>query len=73
MIVDPDGDGLFDVELKGDMDGNREVTIDDLPIFVQVLLGLDTDPRRICAADMDDTDGPTGDDIQPFVDSTLAP
>jgi len=73
MVVDPDGDGLFDVELKGDMDGDRDVTINDVPIFVQVLLGLDTDPRRICAADMDDTDGPTGRDIQQFVDSTLAP
>lgn len=61
------------VELKGDVDGTRQVTLADVPGFVNVLLGLDTDPRHICAADMNEQDGPDGLDIQPFVNKVLAP
>lgn len=73
LVVDPDGDGQFDVELKGDLDGDRQVTIVDLPSFVQVLLGNETDARLICAADMNDLNGAGGEDIQLFVDELLAP
>lgn len=59
------------VELKGDLDGSRVVTVDDIPDFANVLIGVETDPRKICAADMDDLDGPNGTDIQIFVDSLL--
>lgn len=64
---------LYGVELKGDMTGNRQVTVDDIPDFVDVLLGLNTDPRLICAADMDNLNGPDGADIQPFLDKILEP
>lgn len=64
---------LYGVELKGDMTGNRQVTVDDIPDFVDVLLGLNTDPRLICAADMDNLNGPDGGDIQPFLDKILEP
>ncbi len=64
---------LFDVELKGDVDGDRQVTVADVPAFVQVLIGLDTDPRHICAADMDGLVGPDAADIQPFADRILSP
>lgn len=65
--------GAMNVELKGDVNGNRSVTVDDIPGFVQVLLGADTDPRRICAADMDDSDAADGLDVAGFVDALLAP
>lgn len=64
---------LFSVELKGDVDGDRSVTVDDIPHFTDVLLGLETDPRKVCAADMDNSSGPNGADIQALVDKILAP
>ncbi len=71
MIVDPDGDGLFDVEIKGDLDGDRLVTTDDIADFIDVLLGFQPDPRMNCAADMDDSDGPNGRDVAPFAQALL--
>jgi hypothetical protein len=65
--------GLFHVELKGDLDGDRAVTPIDIPQFARVLVGLETDPRLICAADMDDANGPNGDDIILFVSQLLDP
>lgn len=62
---------LFDVELKGDVDGSRTVTVADVPNFVQVLIGLDADPRHVCAADMDDNGDAAGSDIQAFVEAVL--
>jgi hypothetical protein len=59
------------VDLKGDVTGDRQVTVADIPDFVAVFLGLDTDPRHLCAADMDGIDGPNGLDIQPFADRIL--
>lgn len=59
----------LNVELKGDLTGDRQVSVTDIPDFVAVLLGLDTDPHHLCAADMNDSDGPNGLDVQPFVDA----
>jgi len=64
---------LFDVELKGDVDGSRQVNTGDIPDFVQVLLGVLTDPRQICAADMNDSGRADGGDIQAFVAALLSP
>ncbi len=61
----------INVELKGDVTGDRQVTVADIPDFVAVLLGLDTDPHHVCAADMDNLYGPNGLDVQPFVDKIL--
>ncbi|HKQ48655.1 MAG TPA: hypothetical protein VJZ71_11345 [Phycisphaerae bacterium] len=61
----------LDVELKGDVTGDRQVTVADIPDFVAVLLGLDTDPYHICAADMDETGIPDGLDVQPFVQALV--
>ncbi len=55
-----------DVTLPGDINGDRAVTVDDVPPFVNVLLGLDSDPRRVCAADTNASGDVDGDDIQPF-------
>lgn len=60
------------VALPGDLDGDRDVTVADVPPFVQVLLGNDADPLHVCAADLTGS-GVNGDDVQPFVAALLAP
>jgi len=40
----------------------------DVQTFVAVLLGLDTHPLRLCAADVDGNGAVDGRDVQPFVD-----
>ncbi len=63
----------INVDLKGDVTGDRKVTVADIPGFVSVLLGLDADPRHLCATDMDGIDGPNGLDVQPFADKIMNP
>ncbi len=63
----------FNVELKGDVDGDRQVTVDDIPGFVDVLLGLDADPRHVCAADMNSSLFADGADVQAFTDKIMNP
>jgi len=53
------------VAAPGDLDGDRTVGVSDIPLFVGVLLGQDTDPRHLCAADINGG-GVNGDDIGPF-------
>lgn len=72
-VFDPDGDGLFDVELAGDVNGDRQVTPADIPEFVAVLLGASTDPLRICAADMDHSGAADGRDIDALVAALVMP
>jgi len=43
----------------------------DVPTFVAVLLDLDTNPLRYCAADVDGSGVVNGRDIQPFVDLVI--
>ena len=62
---------LIDVDLKGDLNGDRQVTVADIPGFVQVLLGQTSDPKLICAADANRSGAAAGDDIQPFVSLLL--
>lgn len=73
LEFDPNGDGLFNIELKGDVDGSRSVTTNDIPDFVSVLLGQAVDPRMICAADMNYSDTADGLDIEPFVFALVGP
>ena len=55
-----------------DMDNDSDVDLDDLPIFVSVLLGLDTTPVRVARADVNCDGLVDGRDVQPFTD-ILAP
>ena len=64
---------LMSVELKGDVTGDRLVTFSDIPDFVQVLLGVETDARKLCAADMNYSGAANGRDIQLFVNKLLMP
>jgi hypothetical protein len=64
---------LLDVELKGDMDGDRRVLPGDIPDFVSVLLGELTAPRLICAADVDDSGAADSGDIPGLISRLLAP
>lgn len=74
IVMDVVGEAaLFDVELKGDLNGDRRVDGDDIADFVGVLVGVVSDPRQICAADMNDLDGPTVADVPLFVNGLLAP
>ncbi|MBN2560898.1 MAG: SUMF1/EgtB/PvdO family nonheme iron enzyme [Phycisphaerae bacterium] len=57
----------------GDMDFDGDVDFDDLAVFVPILLGSDTDPCRICKADMNGDGLTNGLDIQPFIDALLDP
>lgn len=64
---------LPDIEVPGDMDNDTRVDIVDLDIFVQVLLGDDTDVEHRVVADMNADCSVDGLDIQPFVDAMTAP
>lgn len=63
----------FDTVRKGDCTGDWRVTLDDVPCFVDVLLGLDSTPRHVDASDMNDSGTADGLDVQPFVAALLAP
>ncbi len=53
----------------GDMDADGDVDIDDLPLFVDVLVGLD--PDHVARADMNGDGLANGLDIQPFANVLL--
>ncbi|MBN2563821.1 MAG: hypothetical protein JXQ75_23145 [Phycisphaerae bacterium] len=55
----------------GDMNDDGKVGLEDIELFIVVLLGLDTDPYHVTAADMDGSGTPDGNDIQPFVNAML--
>lgn len=58
---------------RGDMDGDDAVGLPDVPGFVAVLLKADTDPYRVCTADMNGDGLANGLDMQVFVDRLLSP
>ncbi|MFH1419481.1 MAG: carbohydrate binding domain-containing protein [Planctomycetota bacterium] len=66
--VDAGEYAAFSTVLNGDCSGDWEVDTDDVACFIDVLLGLDTAPRHIAAADMDDNGDADGNDIQDFTD-----
>lgn len=51
-----------------DMDNDGDVDVSDMPIFINVLLGIDTTPLRVARADVNCDGSVNGRDIQPFVD-----
>ncbi len=58
--------------LPGDMNGDAVVNQSDVPIFVDVLLGLDADPGHLHAADMDGNGLTDGRDVKPFVGTLMS-
>jgi hypothetical protein len=57
---------------RGDLNNDNQVDADDVPGFVNVLLGLDLDPGRRARSDVNCSGAVDGLDIQPFVDVLLA-
>jgi hypothetical protein len=57
----------------GDLDGDGLVTMADIDAFIAVLLGLDTDPYHVLAADTDNNGTPNGDDVPTFSQSLIGP
>lgn len=49
---------------QGDVDGNGSAELADLPLFINVLLGLDTDPMHVAASDTNCDGTVDGLDIQ---------
>ncbi|MCK6483153.1 MAG: hypothetical protein HUU22_03805 [Phycisphaerae bacterium] len=60
-----------DVSLKGDVNGDRRVDGEDIRRFLDVLYGLETDARCICAADMDSSTAVDPVDVPLFVEALL--
>lgn len=60
-------------QLPGDLDGNGSVDLDDLAVFIEVLLGVDAIPKHIAIADMNGSGTADGLDVQPFIDAFLGP
>ena len=52
----------------GDVSGNCVINLDDLPLFADVLIGVDTDAGHVARSDINGVDGPNGADIQGFID-----
>lgn len=80
--ADTDSDGVGDAcdtcplvpnpgQLEGDTNGDLTVDLDDVPIFVEVLLGLDIDPDHISASDVNCDGEVNALDIQPLLDLLL--
>jgi YD repeat-containing protein len=57
----------------GDVNGDGFLDINDVNVFVAVLLGTDTNPAHLAAADMDRNGVADGNDIQLFVNALLLP
>ncbi|MCG8407747.1 MAG: hypothetical protein MI923_21315 [Phycisphaerales bacterium] len=70
MIDDALGGALVCL-IPGDLNCNGAADMNDMIIFIAVLLGMDTKASHIAASDFDADGQANGDDIQGFVDSTL--
>lgn len=60
-------DFLVPCNLAGDFDHNCDVDMNDLGVFIDVLLAVDTDPAHIDLADMNNSGTADGRDIEMFV------
>jgi hypothetical protein len=56
---------------KGDINNDSLVNLADVPLFVNVLLGSDTDPARRARSDMNCDGAPDGLDVSLFVEKIL--
>lgn len=52
--------------IPADVNGDGSTDVDDVQLFVAVLLGLDDDPYRVQVSDVNADGTPDGGDIQPF-------
>lgn len=57
--------------VPGDIDDNGVVNAADVGLFVQVLLGLDTNAAHVARSDLNGDGVPNGRDVQPFVSHLL--
>ena len=57
----------------GLLDGSPSLTPGDIPVFVEVLLGNDTDPLHHCYAELTNDGVVDARDITPFVSGLLGP
>lgn len=57
-----------DCALPGDMDGDGDVDLADLPLFVDVLHCVDGNLDHAARADVNRNGGPNGLDVQGFLD-----
>ncbi|MCZ6697372.1 MAG: putative Ig domain-containing protein [Planctomycetota bacterium] len=55
----------------GDVDQSGTLDLNDVAPFASVLVGLDTDPDHVAAADINCDGASDGRDIQPFVESIM--
>lgn len=61
------------LSLPGDINGDNAVNAADLAALLQVLLGVDTNPAHVTAADLTRDGTADGRDIPPFVNVLLNP
>ena len=66
-VVTPRPFTIMGTSLPGDFDGDDDVDFDDMATFIEVLLGIDTNPSHVAIADVDGSGTPDGNDIQVFV------
>lgn len=59
---------VLNVTGDANVDGDADIDLDDVNVFANVLIGTDTDPNHIAAADLNGSGAPDGDDIQSFLD-----
>lgn len=64
--------GAFEFR-RGDIDGDGEIDLSDVAVFVDVLLEVDMSPAHISRADVNCDGFANGADIQPLVDTLLTP
>ncbi len=57
--------------IPGDINGDGIADTNDIPIFTAVLIGTDTDPNHMAAADMNTDGAADGLDAQPFTNALL--
>lgn len=74
-ILNPPMGQVMDVTevLGGDLNGNGLVGPEDIPLFVDVLVGVDSNPNHIAASDLDGSGLADGNDIPPFTTALLHP
>lgn len=57
--------------VPGDIDLDRDFDSNDIGLFVEVLLGLDTNPTHVAAADVDNSGVADGEDIDNYLDAII--
>lgn len=71
FVVNGANHTLGSLPFKGDFDLDGGADLDDVDDFVDVLLGVDTDPVHAVQADMNCDGECNGDDIQDFVNAVI--